>query len=250
MTSPFPFPVVDPLPRSISPCPILEAIIEIRFVPGRPWDHFPGLFAEKFGDQFPREEDTGIAQLPLAIREKDPQLSFLPYRRFIGEEFTLQVGPRVVGLGTRRGAYPGWAKFAETMVQVMDGISKMRIIREANRVGLRYIDFFDFDIFEQLTLNLFVAENELRTPETGVSTVVFQSPFRQLLQINNSVTVAIGDGSLAKGSVLDIDTSLDEKIPDIFTGGSAIFEKAHAAEKRLFFGLLTPRYLTSLNPQY
>src|SRR5437660_7682620 len=111
MRNGLPFPVPDRLPRKITPCPILEAVMEIRFVPNRPWDHFPGLFAERFGKKYPKELDLGVTQIPQPFRDEDPRLMHAVYRRFIGDEFLLQIGPRVVGLVTTRNKYPGWTAF-------------------------------------------------------------------------------------------------------------------------------------------
>ena len=41
MDAAFPFVIPDPLPHSISPCPILEAILEIRFVTQESWNVLP-----------------------------------------------------------------------------------------------------------------------------------------------------------------------------------------------------------------
>ena len=224
--------------------------MEIRFVPSRPWDHFPGLFAERFGSIYPREEDTGVSQIPQIVRDRDPSLAHLPYRRFVGDRFALQAGPRIVGLITKRGAYPGWDAFWPAMAEVLQGLEEMRIIRETVRLGLRYINFFDFDIYPQLTLNLCVGGQPMMLPETGLSTVLYREPFRHHLQINNSAVISGPDNKPILGSILDIDTSLAVKAPDIFHQAEAVFRDAHTAEKVLFFGLLNPDFLATLDPVY
>jgi len=224
--------------------------MELRFVPTRVWEHFPGLFANKFGAKYPIEEDIGVAQIPQAMRDQDPRLTHLPYRRLVGDEFTLQVGPRVVGLVTKRGVYPGWDKFWPAMQEVIKGVQELGVSREMVRFGLRYINFFPFDIFDHLTLNLKVGDVNLRNPETGLNTVFLHEGFRHFVQINNASIVLGTDNKTKFGSILDIDTSPTTPIGDINTEAEALLHAAHVAEKKVFFGLLKSEYLATLKTEY
>lgn len=251
MSHTLPFPIPAKIPRRIDPCPIVEAIMEIRFVPTRPWDHFPGLFADKFGAKFPKEEDTGVSQIPQMVRESDPRLTHLPFKRMVGEKFTLQVGPSVVGLVTKRNDYPGWDAFWPAMTEVMAGLSQLGVMREAVRFGLRYINFLSLDVFEQLTLGLAINSKHLRLPETGINTVFFDDPFRHFVQINNATAFPGKDSKVTLGSILDIDTSVTATTTDIFRQAEAFFPRAHVSEKAVFFGLLKSEYVAKhLNPHY
>ena len=249
MSSHLPFSIPSKLPRKITRCPILEAVMEIRFVPRRPWDHFPGLFADKFSAKYPKEEDTGIAQLPQVIRDQDPRLRDLPYKRYVGEKFVLQVGPRVVGLVTKRNAYPGWDAFWPAMKDIIDNLRGMGVMNETVRLGLRYINFFGFDIFEQLSLTVSVGGAALRLPETGFNTVFLQDNLRHFVQINNASLIADGE-KVMKGSILDIDTTTTNHIGNISAEAEALFSQAHSAEKSVFFGLLKPEFVATLSPEY
>src|SRR5580692_890708 len=237
MPDSLPFPIPVRLPRKITPCPILEAIMEIRFVPKRPWEHFPGLFADKFGHKYPIEEDIGMAKLPQIVREQDPRLIHVPYRRYIGDQFTLQVGPRVVGLITKNGMYPGWDVFWPAMEEIIKGVHELGIMREASRLGLRYINFFPFNIFDQLTLGLSVNGTALKNPETGLNTVFVHEGFRHFVQINNASMIGDTGNKTRFGSILDIDTAPIKAITDINLEAESLFRSAHVAEKKVFFGL-------------
>lgn len=245
-----PFQVPARLPNRIDPCPIVEAVMEVRFVPTRPWAHFPGLFAERFGSEYKKEEDIGIAQIPEVFRENDPSLVYAPYRRMIGDAFILQFGPRVVNLVTRRGAYPGWGRFWPAMESVLRGIRELGLVKETSRVGLRYINFFKGNVFDNLSLTLAVSGVALNVPETGINTVFHDGRFRNFLQINNATVVAAPDGKPEFGSILDIDTTFEPRAVDIFSGAQELFASAHVSEKRVFFGLLKPEFVSTLSPTY
>jgi uncharacterized protein (TIGR04255 family) len=248
--SALPFPIPARLPRKITPCPIVEAVMEIRFVPNRPWEHFPGLISEKFGSKFKGEEDTGVSQIPLVIRERDPRLTYLPFRRLIGEKYLLQFGPSIISLATKRNAYPGWDSFWGEMSELLNGLREMDIIRETNRLGLRYVNFFPFDIFEQLSLSINVGDTIIRNPETGFNSIFYHDGFRHLVQINNASLVMLSEDKPSFGSILDIDTTVAANSTEAFSQAAELFKRAHLSEKSMFFGLLNPDYLAKLSPEY
>ena len=123
-------------------------------------------------------------------------------------------------------------------------------MRETVRLGLRYINFFPFDIFEQLTLSVNVGSAALKNPETGFNTVFLHDQFRHFVQINNASIVGVAGDKVSFGSILDIDTSVAAKTADISAEAHDIFSKAHLSEKSVFFGLLKPDYVTKLQPEY
>lgn len=224
--------------------------MEVRFVPSRPWIHFPGLFADKFGGHYPREESTPIGQIPEKFREKDPALLHSPYHKMIGDKFLIQFGPRVISLVTKQNTYPGWGEFWPEMEKILQGVKDLKIVKEATRVGLRYTNYFHTDVFQQLTLSLGVNGQEIVLPETGISTVFQQGRFRHFVQINNSSVIMAANQQTQLGSILDIDTSLETRVDDIFAGAKSLFDEAHLLEKKVFFGLLKSSFVNTLKPQY
>ena len=54
----------------------------------------------------------------------------------------------------------------------------------------------------------------------------------------------------AIGSVIDIETVLENNIDDFFGQMKELVEEGHVEEKKLFFSLLKPEYLETLNPEY
>ena len=110
--------------------------------------------------------------------------------------------------------------------------------------------FFSFDVFEKLALNLSVGDKKLLNPETGLNTVFTHNSYRNFVQINNASLVNVSTDKVALGSILDIDTSLEIKSPDFLSRAETIFRDAHISEKNVFYGLLSPEYISSLNPEY
>jgi uncharacterized protein (TIGR04255 family) len=250
MSQSLPFPVPARLPRKIDPCPILEAVMELRFVPKRPYDHFPGLFHDKLKKKYSQELDLGVAQIPQIVRDQNPLLAEAAYRRYVGAKFSVQVGPRMVGLVTQRDRYPGWDEFWTEMSEVLDAVRRMSIVSETVRIGLRYINFFPFNVFDKLVLAVNIAGTPLLNPETGFNTVFTNDGFKHLVQINNSSLIPAMNNTSSFGSILDIDTTSTIPIKNVFSEAKSLFSRAHASEKAVFFGLLKPDYLETLKPIY
>src|SRR6266516_7829439 len=68
MADDFPIPIPDRLPIKIDPCPIVEAILEVRFVTSESWATLPGLLFAHIRDRYPEQKDLPLAQLPEEIR--------------------------------------------------------------------------------------------------------------------------------------------------------------------------------------
>ena len=107
MSDAFPILIPDRLPISISPCPIVEAIFEARFVSPQPWATMPGLLFAQIRERYPEQKTLPVAQLPEEMRRQDANLLVLPLIQFLSDDFLIQLGPRVVCLVTKPNAYPG-----------------------------------------------------------------------------------------------------------------------------------------------
>lgn len=245
----FPIPAIERLPTKITPCPIVEAILEIRFVTSESWRTLPGLLFARVRDRYPQQRELAAAQIPDEIRRQDPALFHQPLLQFIGKDFLIQFGPRVVNLVTKLHSYPGWAALETEMSWLLKELEKIAFIGECERLGVRYVNFVSHNVFDDLILNLCVDDSPVTSGESSITTVLRKNPMAARLLVSNSVI--FGDGAAAKkGSILDIDVWLGALDFDLFSNGLVRFEEAYRFEKEIFFGLLKPSTLASLNPEY
>lgn len=245
----FPIPFPEELPVQIEPCPIVEAIFEMRFAANEPWATLPGLLYAQVRDQYREQNRLPLADLPDEFRRHDASLAHLPMHQFISPDFLIQLGPRVVGLATRPGAYPGWPRIEEELRWLLPRVARAGFVGEGERLGVRYIDFFAEDIFPHLHLDLTLAGKPLGDAERRVSTVLRHEMLTIRLSVTNSAVVGQRE-DVRRGSVLDVDAWFAAPDFDLFANGIERFSDAHLAIKRLFFGLLRDDYLRSLNPRY
>jgi len=249
MNGDFPIPTPERLPIKIDPCPIVEAILEIRFVTSESWRTLPGLLFAHIRDRYPEQKDLPLAQLPEEIRRREPAFTYQPLVQFLSRDFLIQFGPRVVSLVTKPNHYPGWAALQEEMTWLLTQLQKIGFISEGERIGVRYINFFGFDIFEKLRLDVITGGKRLAGAELSIATVLPRPPLTARLQVVNSAILGTGDG-VRRGSVIDVDVWLRSLDFDLFQNGLAKFGDAHQFEKQIFFGLLKPDFLMTLNPVY
>src|SRR5437588_4392756 len=145
-------------------------------------------------------------------------------------------------LFTKPNHYPSLAALKQEMIWLLTRLQKSGFISEGERLGVRYINFFGFDIFEKLLLDVITGGKRLAGPELSVATVLPRPPLTARLQVVNSAILGTGDG-VRRGSVFDVDVWLRSLDFDLFQNGLAKFGEAHWFEKQIFFGLLKPDFL-------
>ena len=238
-----------PLPKEITPCPIKEAAVEIRFSSLVHPDTILGVVHSALKDKYPHIEGLPILQIPEMLRLNNPDLAHQPSYRLKGENFLAQVGPKVFSISIVD-SYPGWPVFLTEILDTFQRIKGLELVEQIERVGLRYIDFFDNNIYQHIKLNLAIYEEDAVTDETFVRTKLRRGQFHSLLQIGNQTRLTTGDGQTKVGSIIDVDTFKLDDFEFFFNNMEELLQAAHNIQKELFFNLLTDEFLATLNPVY
>jgi uncharacterized protein (TIGR04255 family) len=237
------------IPQKITPCPIVEAIIELRFDSDLPSEAIFGIFYGRLKNDYEKKVDTlPIVQIPESIRNQDPNLRFQPHYRLRSGDFILQIGPKSISLASTR-EYVGWNEFSKKIDTTISSISDIGVIKHVLRVGLRYINIFDFNIFDRINLKLKVGDDPFKASQITLRSSLKSEELNSNLQIANESKIEVGK-ILKKGSVIDIDTSIERISGISLKEISSLMNMAHIEEKKIFFSLLDTEYLNSLNPEY
>ncbi|MBU4185887.1 MAG: TIGR04255 family protein [Proteobacteria bacterium] len=237
------------IPTKITPCPIVEAIVELRFVTNLPDDAVFGVIYNKFHNEFEGPEKLPVLQLPEAIRSQDPNLIYMPYYKLHKSNYIMQVGPKVFSLANVK-EYVGWDTFSDKIKDTFEKLSGLGIVDRIERFGLRYINFFaDINIYEKSMLKIQLENKNLFKNENNLTIVMKTGDFAsKLILVNNAQVKLQAPDKIAKGSIIDIDVSLERKIK--FEHINELIENAHKEEKKLFFSLLNPDFLKTFDPKY
>jgi uncharacterized protein (TIGR04255 family) len=236
------------IPKKITPCPIVDCAIELRFRTSVEPGAVFGIVYSAFKNEYPNVDKMPILNLPEQIRLIDPNLVYQPWYRLRNGGFILTIGPRRVGLG-KIGEYPGWSLFSDHLYRMVETIRRLVIVDEVERIGLRYINFFDFDIFNKIRLAVSINDISVTHNQTLVRVVIPGQHYKSQMHVTNkgSITVEVKHRT---GSVIDIDTYLETDLKDFFQNSTPIIEEGHNEEKEVFFSLPKDDFLQTLNPEY
>lgn len=248
-TEEFPFPVPARVPITIDPCPIVEAAFELRFAGTHQWTTMPGLLYAQIRERYREQRILPLSQVPDEVRTQEPFVN-QPLVQFLSDDFIVQLGPRVVNLVTKPNEYPGWQRVVEQLTWLLTRFEQAGIMGEGERLGVRYVDFFSGDIFANLVLDIRAGAHPLHDGERQLTSVFKHREMALRLLVANSAIVASPTGEPRSGSILDVDAWFSALDFDLFTTSMERFHEAHDAIKRLFFGLLRPEFLATLNPRY
>ena len=114
---------------------------------------------------------------------------------------------------------------------------------------MRYVNFFDPNVFEQTKLTLMFDRVDLSKQLTTLLTKIPYGEYESTLKVSNMASVKTDKG-LQTGSVIDIDTYTDKRDQITNSELSVLLEHQHEITSKLFFSLLTESFLATLDPEY
>jgi uncharacterized protein (TIGR04255 family) len=230
----------------------VEALVELRF-PRNPKLPIPELFGRLYkqvGSEFPQNEVFPILHLPEAVRTADPNLLNQPYYKLYNSQFQVRVGPSVLSIGTIT-KYPGWSKLLPEIIKVVSSANEAGIFNKIERVGLRYINFFEGDVFPKTTLTIGIEGSPLPTQSTQLIVPIVRGEENIRLQLIIAANLTVKNEWMnAQGSVIDIDSSFLVTPADFFSSATKFLNILHEEEKKLFYRILKQDYVSTLNPKY
>lgn len=241
------------LPKKISSSPIAEAVFEIRFTSDIPGTALCGLFYPVISKLFPETniEELPILQLPPVVRDNDPNLKFQPHYRLLKDNFIFAFGPASISFSCIA-PYTGWEKWSSFFMPIIDGLSKIDLLKniKINRLGLRYIDNIEGNLFENTKTTICIDDSSLSSFNTQIHS--------EFIEEDTVIILTMANGIKQPGketySVFDIDcvqdcnTTFTTFQRDIIEKGC--LDTLHRINKKYFFGLLKEDFLNRLNPTY
>jgi uncharacterized protein (TIGR04255 family) len=242
-----------PTPKRINRCPIVDCTFEIKFESTIPAGAVFGFLYQQFVADYPKLEDLPILQIPEAIRERETNLKFSPHYRISNERFSIQIGPNVLTISPilANKGYEGWTIIGDEIVKVFDKLKATLIVKKFLRLGMRYVNFFEnLDIFNVINIglnpeNLLINNNSLLRIESIHDEVVVKA-----LQISNNANFQPPKGTIHKGSIIDIDVSIQNNLTEHFEDVHKVCNKIHDIEKEYFFSILKEEFKETLEPIY
>jgi uncharacterized protein (TIGR04255 family) len=235
------------IPKKIDPCPIVNAVIELRFTSVFPSETILGIVYNKIKEEFKSGvENLPILQLPEKIRISDPKLIYAPWYKMRQGNFVIQLGPKVLSF-VNENDYIGWSSFYKKIESLFNQINEIGLFDSFSRIGLRYINSFDIDVFSVSTLSVNLSDHEFQNNGLSMRSLIEFEDLKSNVSISNNAQVKQEDNVIST-SLIDIDSFFSNS----FTSDQCleIIDRLHHEEKVIFFNLLKDEYIKSLNPEY
>jgi uncharacterized protein (TIGR04255 family) len=167
-----------------------------------------------------------------------------------GDVLQLRIGPHSIVFACINN-YIGWSSFSSFVNNYLNKIINANIFHKIERVGLRYVNLFQFSILRKVNLKVSLPNGDITDESLTMRLEKKEPPFIKIIQISNNVGVqSIAYNGL--GSVIDIDCILPLSFSPPLDRQSLInnIECMHRKEKEAFYQLLSSDFLKSLNPVY
>ncbi len=237
-------------PSCIENCPITDSVVEIRFRTELFQSAVFGVLYNVLKDDFPTVEKLPILQIPEALIQSDPSLRYKAHYKLTNtSNYSVQIGPEVIVIGSAI-PYKGWkTEYQRIVIGVLNKIFSANVIQTVDRLGIRVINFFDYDISNGVKLKLELGDFKEELLNTTIRTQVDLDGFSNTIQLAKNVQLQTGD-SIKSGYLIDIDTYKDYSDNSFITDYSGQIEQGHNIEKGLFFSILTDDFIKTLNPTY
>lgn len=225
----------------MDPDALERTIIEIRFQTSLPSEAVFGILFNKLRGDYPNHSTNELVQLPKEIREKEPNLVYSTLYSIFNDTVTLNIGPRAIYFNCHNG-YILWTNYYKRIKDALKKIDKIDLMNVVERVGLRYINFFELDIYPKLNANIEIIGPKYKREALAVKTVYKTGDYKSTLSINNSTTKGQGSNK-KKGSVLDIDSYYESNFKYDQKKLFKIINDLHEEEKKLFQNICKRDYL-------
>lgn len=238
------------IPLSIDPCPIVEAVVELRFNHNTHDDAVFGMFFAELKNRFSAHSNLPLRDFPQEIVKGNPEFKYKALHQLRNpknDNFFVNLGPHVISI-ISKGKYLGWKQYAENIYYVIERIKKTSIITEFSRLGIRYMNFFEGDILDQTELKITLKGKEI---ESNWSQILYEynlNGYKNRINVwNDSILEQLGEKT--KGTLIDIDTVYANKFSQKEI--SALLEEGHTTEKKIFYMLLKTEFVKqNLSPKF
>lgn len=234
---------MKPLPKKITPERLRDTVIELRHDSDIPFEYLLGLVYDALKDILAPVNNLGSNELTF-----NPFSSIIINSRkdlFQNEVIRLQVLEGRLVFNSN-GVYQGWDKFLEHIQKTLEQLASKALIKNFNRIGLRYIsEFSGLQIFDHLIWKFEYTWGQSAHRNTSFRT--------EWIDNNDTIIVNLAHSALPERemfSIMDVDVSCQLREPGSLEDTVKTIEHLHLKEKEVFFGLMHPEFIASLNPSY
>ncbi len=143
----------------------------------------------------------------------------------------------------------GWEAFLGSIQPCLKEIVKKDFISNFTRIGVRYINLIEDDIWNNIRIDLSADGSPFITKHKNLHFLLETGNFITGVKIVDHATLRQDKGETLSGSLLDIDTYKTTSWNGI-NETLKLINEAHLEEKMTFFSVLNEDYIKKLEPTY
>ncbi len=232
------------LPLRITPHALLETLVEVHYTARTHPELALGAFHNAVQPEYAYARPVQqLLEGLLAIQQQQEPV-------FQGEQVQFRVRTGSLAF-TTVGEYPGWAAYFGQIQHIVTRLFATGEIAAFSRVGVRYVNALPGVLLNE-RLRVRLPQLDPTLPTSAASTF-YQATFQEPPERRLVLTLAdqqqvIGRAGLH--ALFDVDVIIDAPPTNHLSALFTRIDDAHTREKQVFFGLLDPHYLQSLQPEY
>jgi uncharacterized protein (TIGR04255 family) len=247
---------VRSIPTRLKHEPLYEAVWEIRFSPKQAaLELLTGqLHSElnKLGWSLAGVSHLPASNVPPQLRQADAAFRHMPVVRLDGSPLSVAIGDHVVVLSCPR-PYVGWSRFGKCILQLSQTLRRTGLLDQPERFSLKYLDVIQGKPdLGALAINVRIGDRSLSGEPLQLRTELQADDLIHIVEVALPSKIRLHTGEELHGSAIGTDTlcMADGDAADFWNSFEERLERVHAANKELFFALLSSDTLQSLGPEY
>jgi uncharacterized protein (TIGR04255 family) len=235
------------IPKKITPCPITEAVIEMRFEPRKDPNAVYGLIYEELSVNFPESRPTQFADLPREFIEGS--FKYNAHYELSNDNYLARIGPRTLSIHTK-GEYPGGSAFMEIARQTLDIIFTKNIPKDIVWLSTRYVNGFPKSIADECDWQIKLNTKSVQNLEFDFRFIDNSDLTNSTIRIATNAILIAATNPANRFTIIDVDTKYKDGSIVKRENLEQLLEQIHLEEKRIFFNLLSEQFIQTLNPEY
>lgn len=226
----------------LTPETLIDTLIEIRFTTEVPHEAIFGLIYSSLRDKYNKVINS--LPIPMEILSQNKALKYKVTQKMFNESLSLGVGPSVITFSCSS-EYITWNKFFPSIKEDLEKIDSLRLFSSIERIGLRYISFFEghTSFLEKTNININPNIDGYENKDMTFSTYLKgKEDFDSTLTIRSNVGI-MKNSEERNGGLVDIDIGYNLKFDYEKNSLLNLIEKAHDEEKGIFLKILKKDFL-------
>ncbi|MBC7388710.1 MAG: TIGR04255 family protein [Opitutaceae bacterium] len=240
------------LPKQVTPDSVKEAVVEIRYRCDIPFEILLGMYFTALDNSY-----TYVSrpiQIPSINGPEDINFHTVNKAFFYNDKINLQAQPGSL-VFTCLEEYLGWEVYKQQISKVLEQLTNIEAEIIWSRVGVRFLNHYpNKDLKEIMNFEFTFGMPNIKSITSSIKSEFDYRDSKVLLNLKNKVSLQAdlkdGEPEWIPTSVIDIDVITYIKESNDLSVLLQTIDFNHETEKELYFNMLTPDFLKSLNPKY